>query len=75
LDMSRIHPECPDSDPTDWSLDADIFLRQEPEEEEDEDEQEDDGDDGDVGKEERMMTTKTKATRSQPAFIYSMGER
>jgi len=33
LDMSRIHPECPDS--------ADVHLRQEPEEE---DEEEDEGD-------------------------------
>jgi hypothetical protein len=42
--MSRVHPECPDSDPPDWSLDADIFLLQEPDE--DEDEEEDEGDDG-----------------------------
>jgi hypothetical protein len=40
--MSRIHPECPDSDPPDRSVAADVFLRQEPDEEEEE--EEDDGD-------------------------------
>ena len=46
LDMSRIHPECPDSDPSDLSAAADILLRQEPDEEEDEEDEEDDeGDD------------------------------
>jgi len=40
--MSKVHSECPDSDPPDGPLDADIFLRQEPEEEEEEEE----GDDG-----------------------------
>ena len=43
--MSRIHLECPDSDPCDRSAAADVVLRQEPdEEEEDEDEDEDEGD-------------------------------
>jgi len=42
--MSKVHSECPDSDPPDGPLDADIFLRQEPEEEEEEEEEE--GDDG-----------------------------
>jgi len=50
--MSRIHPECPDSDPPDRSVAADVLLRQEPDEEEDEeedgeekeDEEEDEGD-------------------------------
>jgi hypothetical protein len=41
--MSRIHPECPDSDASDRSVAADILLRQEPDEEEDEDEEEGDG--------------------------------
>ena len=41
LEMSRIHPECADSDPRD-RLVADVLLRQEPDEEEDE--EEDDGD-------------------------------
>jgi hypothetical protein len=41
LDMSRIHPECPDSDPCDQSAAADFVLRQEPDEE---DEEEDEGD-------------------------------
>jgi hypothetical protein len=43
LDMSRIHPECPDSDPSDRSVAADVLLRQEPDEEEDEEEDEGDG--------------------------------
>ena len=41
--MSRIHPKCPDSDPSDLSVAADILLRQEPDEEEDEEEDEGDG--------------------------------
>jgi len=48
--MSRIHPECPDSDPPDRLVAADVLLRQEPDEEEDEDEgdgKEDDDDDDD----------------------------
>jgi hypothetical protein len=36
--MSRIHPECPASDPCDRSAAADLLLRQEPDEEEEEDE-------------------------------------
>jgi len=43
LGMSRIHPECSDSDPSDRSVAADVLLRQEPDEEEDE--EEDEGDD------------------------------
>ena len=45
LDMSRIHPECPDSDPSDRSVAAEVLLRQEPDEEEDEEEDEEDEDD------------------------------
>ena len=41
--MSRIHPEWPDSDPSDRSVAADILVREEPDEEE-EDEEEDEGD-------------------------------
>ena len=41
--MSRIHPECPDSDPSDRSVAADVLLRQEPDEEEDEEEDQGDG--------------------------------
>ena len=41
--MSRIHPECPDSDPSDRSVAADVVLRQEPDED-DEEEEEDEGD-------------------------------
>jgi hypothetical protein len=43
--MSRIHPECPDSDPSDRSGAADVLLRQEPDEEDDE--EEDDGEEDD----------------------------
>ncbi len=39
--MGRIYPECPDSDPSDLSVLADVLLRQEPEEEEDEEEEKD----------------------------------
>ena len=49
LDLSRIHPECPDSDSSGRSVAADVLLRQEPDEEEEEDEgdgKEDDEDDG-----------------------------
>ena len=48
LDMSRIHPEGPDSDPSDRPVAADVLLRQEPGEDEEEDEgdgKEDDDDD------------------------------
>jgi len=49
--MSRIHPECADSESLDRSVTADVHLRQEPNEEEDEEEDENDGkeddDDGD----------------------------
>jgi hypothetical protein len=41
--MSRIHPECLDSGPSDRSVAADVLLRQEPDEEEDEEEDEGDG--------------------------------
>ena len=45
--MSRIHPECPDSDPSGRLVAADVLLRQEPDEEEDEEEDKGDGkDDG-----------------------------
>jgi hypothetical protein len=47
LGMSRIHPECPDSHPSDRLVAADVFLRHEPDEEEDEEEDESDGKDED----------------------------
>jgi hypothetical protein len=52
LGMSRIHPECPDSEPPGRSVAADVLLRQEPAEEEDEEEDEGDGkeDDEDADK-------------------------
>ncbi len=40
--MSRIHPECSNSDPTDLLVAADVLFLQEPNEEEDEEEDEDD---------------------------------
>jgi len=43
---SRIPPECPDSDPPDRSVAADVLLRQEPAEEEEEEEEDDKNDDG-----------------------------
>jgi hypothetical protein len=36
--MSRIHPECPDSDPPDRSVAANFLVREEPDEEEDDEE-------------------------------------
>ena len=45
--MSRIPPECPQSDPSDRSVAADVVLRQEPEEEEDQEEDEGDGNEDD----------------------------
>jgi hypothetical protein len=41
--MSRIHPECPGSDPSDRAAIADVRFREEPDEEEDEEEK-DEGD-------------------------------
>ena len=41
--MSRLHPECHDSDPSDRLAAAGALLRQEPDEEEDEEEDEGDG--------------------------------
>jgi hypothetical protein len=53
--MGRIHPECPDSDPSDRSVAADVLFRQEPDEEEEEDEgdgkDDDDDDDENIGSE------------------------
>ena len=55
LGMGRIHPECPDSDPSDRSVAADVLFRQEPDEEEEEDEgdgkDDDDDDDENIGSE------------------------
>ena len=45
--MSRIHPECPDSDPSGRLVAADVLLRQEPDEDEDEEEDGSDGKEGD----------------------------
>jgi len=48
LRMSRIHPECRASGPSDRLVVAEVLLRQEPDEEEDEEEDEDDGEDDDT---------------------------
>jgi len=47
LSMSRIHPECPGSDPSDRCVAADVVLRDEPDEEEDEEDDEGDDKEGD----------------------------
>jgi len=47
--MSRIHPECPDSDPSHRSVAADVLLRRELDEEEDEEEDEGEGKEDDDG--------------------------
>ena len=46
--MSRIHPECPDSDPSGRSVAAHVLLRREPAEEEGEEEDEGDGKEDDA---------------------------
>jgi hypothetical protein len=50
--MSRIHPECADSESPNRSVHAEVLLRQEPDEEDDDEEgdnkeDEDDGDEDD----------------------------
>jgi hypothetical protein len=47
--MSRIHSACPDIDPSDRSVAADVLVREEPDEEEEEEEDggHDDDDDDD----------------------------
>jgi len=40
-DMSRIRPQCLDANPSDRSAQADVLLREEPDEEEDDEEDED----------------------------------
>ena len=60
LDMSRIHPECTDSDPCDQSAVADVFVREEPDEEDEEEDEgdgeKDDEDEGDDGYSEMSQT-------------------
>jgi hypothetical protein len=41
--MNRIHPECPDSDPSDRSVAAEGFLRHKPAKEVEEEEDDDEG--------------------------------
>jgi hypothetical protein len=48
LGMSRIHPECLDSVPSDRSVPANVLLRQAPDEE-DEDQEEEEEEDEDEG--------------------------
>jgi hypothetical protein len=45
--MSRIHPECLESGPSDRSVAADALLRQEPDEGEDEEDEGEDNEDAD----------------------------
>jgi len=45
--MSRIHPECPDSDPSGRSVATNVRVREEPDDEEDEEEDERKEDDDD----------------------------
>ena len=47
MDMSRDHPECPESDPVDRLLPADVIARQEPDEEEEEEDDDGNGKDDD----------------------------
>ena len=47
LDMSRIPPECADSDASDRSVAADVLLRQKPDDEEDEPEDDDENNEED----------------------------
>jgi hypothetical protein len=47
LSMSRIHPECLESGPSDRSVAADALLRQEPDEGEDEEDEGEDNEDAD----------------------------
>ena len=49
--MSRMHSECPDSDPSDRWVAADVLVRREPDEEEEEEEDEGDGKEDDDGDE------------------------
>jgi hypothetical protein len=42
MDMTSICPQCPDANPSDRSAQADVLLREEPDEEEDEEEDEGD---------------------------------
>jgi hypothetical protein len=49
LDMSRTHPECPGSDPSDRAAIADVRFPEEPDEEEDEEEEKKDEGDTEEG--------------------------
>jgi hypothetical protein len=49
IEVSGLHPECPESDPSDRSLIADVLLRQEPDDEDDEQDVEDEDNEEDDG--------------------------
>ena len=66
--MSRIHPQCHDSDPRDRSAAADVVLRQEPDEE---DEEEDEGDGEEDNVMTTMMTTATRSKNGKPIITFS----
>jgi hypothetical protein len=66
VNMGRIHPERPDTDPFDRSVTADVLLRQEPEEEKTKRKA--------TAMKMTMTTTKTTtATPSERALIYFRG--
>jgi hypothetical protein len=46
--MSRIHPECTGSDPSDRAAIADVHFREQPDEEEEEDQEEEKKDEDDT---------------------------
>ena len=56
--------ERPESDSTDRPADADVFLREEPDEEDDEDEEDEEGDD-DRNKEDADDDNESDGTRSE----------
>ena len=74
LDMGRIHPERPDTNPFDRSVTADVLLRQEPDEE---DEEEDEGDgkdddaDEDQGNEDDEGYSEVSVPRSSEQLAFS----
>ncbi len=49
--MSRIHSACPDIDPSDRSVAADVLFRHEPDEEEEEDEESEQSEDNEDSEE------------------------
>jgi hypothetical protein len=67
--MSRIHPECPDSDPYDRWVAADVLVRQEPDEEEEEDEG-DGTEDNDEGDDDKNDDGYSERARQDDGYIF-----